>query len=188
VRGVLDPAVRLLARLGVRPLALTLAGLALSALSGVAVLQGERVLAALLLLAGGVCDTVDGAVARALQRQTKLGAFLDSTLDRYSEVVVYLALAWRYRGEATLLAVFLAITGSLLVSYTRARAEGLGEECRVGLLERPERLVLLIAALLAGWGAVVVVLWVLAALTHITALQRILYIARRTSGKALAES
>ncbi len=188
VRHVLDPGVRLLARLGVPPLALTLAGLALSALAGVAVLAGERALAGGLLLAGGLCDTMDGAVARLSQRQTKLGAFLDSTIDRYSEVAVFLALAWRYRGGPTLVAVFLAITGSLLVSYTRARAEGLREECRVGLLERPERLVLLIVALLVGWSAVVVVLWVLAALTHVTALQRILYVARRTSGKALAES
>ena len=188
VRHVLDPVVRLLARLGVRPLALTLAGLVLSALAGVAVLAGERSLAGLLLLAGGLCDTMDGAVARLSQRQTKLGAFLDSTIDRYSEVAVFLALAWRYRGGPTLVAVFLAITGSLLVSYARARAEGLREECRIGLLERPERLVLLIVALLVGWSAVVVVLWVLAALTHVTALQRILYIARRTSGKALAES
>ncbi len=188
VRRVLDPAVRLLARWRVPPLALTLAGLALSGLAGVAVLAGERALAGLLLIAGGLCDTIDGAVARLSERQTKLGAFLDSTIDRYSEVAVFLALAWRYRGGSTLVAVFLAITGSLLVSYTRARAEGLGEECRVGLLERPERLVLLILALLAGWSAVVVVLWILAALTHVTALQRILYIARRTSGKALAES
>jgi CDP-diacylglycerol--glycerol-3-phosphate 3-phosphatidyltransferase len=188
LRGALDPLVRVLVRLGVSPLALTLAGLVLSMLAGVAVLADRSVLAGLLLLAGGLCDTMDGPVARLTQRQTKSGAFLDSTIDRYSEVAIFLALAWRFRGEPTLVAVFLAITGSLLVSYARARAEGLREECRIGLLERPERLVLLIAGLFVGWNAVVAVLWLLAVLTHVTALQRILYVARRTSGKALAES
>jgi CDP-diacylglycerol--glycerol-3-phosphate 3-phosphatidyltransferase len=186
VRRVLDPLVHLLVRIGVRPIALTWAGLVLSAAAGVAVLAGESRVAALLLALGGVCDTLDGPVARASRRQTPFGAFIDSTIDRYSEVVVFIALAWRFRGSATLVAVLLAITGSLLVSYTRARAEGLGEECRVGLLERPERLVLLIAALLVGWAAVAGVLWVLAVLTHVTTLQRILHVAQRTSGKVLA--
>lgn len=188
VRRVLEPVVHLLVRIGVRPLALTLAGLVLSAAAGVLVLAGRSALAGLLLLVGGLCDTLDGPVARLAKRQTKSGAFLDSTIDRYSEVAIFLALAWRYRGGPTLIAVFLAITGSLLVSYARARAEGLREECRIGLLERPERLVMLIASLFIGWGAVGVVMWLLAVLTHFTALQRILYIARRTSGKALAES
>ena len=188
VRRVLDPLVLLLVRLRVRPLVLTVAGFALSVLAGVAILAGEGRLAALLLVLGGVCDTLDGPVARLSKTQTKFGAFIDSTIDRYSEIAVFLALAWRARGDATLVATLLAVTGSLLVSYTRARAEGLGEECRVGLLERPERLALLILALLVGWSAVVGVLWLLAALTHVTALQRVVYIARRTSGKALAGS
>ncbi len=188
VRRVLDPVVSLLVRLGVRPLALTIAGFALSVAAGVAILAGENRVAAVLLAFGGVCDTLDGPVARASRSQTKFGAFIDSTIDRYAEVAVFLALGWRYRGETTLIATLLAVTGSLLVSYTRARAEGLGEECRVGLLERPERLVLLIGALIVGWSAVVVVLWLLALLTHVTALQRIVYISRRTSGKALAGS
>lgn len=186
-RRVLDPTVGILVRLGVRPIALTVFGLALSAAAAIAVSAGSSRLAALLLALGGICDTLDGPVARLSGSRTKFGAFIDSTIDRYSEVVVFLALAWRYRGDATLVAAFLAITGSLLVSYTRARAEGLGEECRVGLLERPERLLALIVALLLGWGAVVAVLWGLALLTHVTALQRVLYVHGRTAGKPLSE-
>jgi CDP-diacylglycerol--glycerol-3-phosphate 3-phosphatidyltransferase len=188
VRRVLDPLVGLLARLGVRPIWLTLAGLALSGAAAAAICAGRGRLGALFLAVGGLCDTLDGPVARARGAQTKFGAFIDSTIDRYAEVVVFAALAWRYRDGAVLVAAVVALSGSLLVSYTRARAEGLGEECRVGMLERPERLVLLIGALLAGWSTVPFVLWLLAVLTHVTALQRIVHIARRTAGKALAGS
>lgn len=185
-RRVLDPVVDLLVRSRVSPMALTAAGFLMSAAAAGAILSGANRLGAILLAVGGVCDTLDGPVARLSNSQTRFGAFLDSTVDRYSEVVVFLALVWWFRADMTLVAAFLAITGSLLVSYTRARAEGLGEECRVGLLERPERMILLIVSLLAGWRVVVIVLWLLAVLTHVTALQRVVYIARRTAGKALA--
>lgn len=185
VRLVFNPLVNLLVRLRIPPLALTGAGLLLSVLSGIEILKGANRAAGLLLLAGGICDTLDGPIARITRSASKLGAFMDSTLDRYSEVAVFTALAWRFRSEFTLVAVLLAITGSLLVSYTRARAEGIGEECRIGLFERPERLVLLICGLLIGWNATVVVLWMLAVLSHLTAIQRIVYIARRTRGAAL---
>ena len=185
VRRVFDPLVLLMLRLRVSPAALTTAGILLSAASAVVIWKGNPALAAILLLLGGICDTLDGAIARATKSATKFGAFIDSTIDRYSEVVVFLALAWRFRFDVTLVGVVLAITGSLLVSYTRARAEGLGEECKVGLLERPERLVLLIIGLFAGWRVTVIVIWLIAILAHVTAVQRILYVARRTRRVAL---
>jgi CDP-diacylglycerol--glycerol-3-phosphate 3-phosphatidyltransferase len=185
VRRIFDPLVLLMLRLHVSPAVLTAAGLVLSAASAVAIWKGKPALAAVLLLLGGICDTLDGAIARATKSATKFGAFIDSTIDRYSEVVVFLALAWRFRDSVTLVGVVLAITGSLLVSYTRARAEGLGEECKVGLLERPERLVLLIIGLFAGWRVTEIVIWVIAILAHVTAVQRMLHVARRTRGVAL---
>ena len=185
VRRIFDPLVLLMLRLHVTPAALTAVGLLLSSASAVVIWKGSPALAAVLLLLGGICDTLDGAIARATKSATKFGAFIDSTIDRYSEVVVFLALAWRFRFDVTLVGVVLAITGSLLVSYTRARAEGLGEECKVGLLERPERLVLLIIGLFAGWRATVIVIWLIAIFAHVTAVQRIVYVARRTRGVAL---
>lgn len=184
-RRVFEPLVHLSIGLRVSPLALTALGLLFSILSAVAIWKDRGRLAGCLLLAGGICDTLDGPVARATKSVTKFGAFIDSTIDRYSEIVVFLALAWRYREGPTLVGVVLAVTGSLMVSYTRARAEGLGEECRVGLLERPERLVLLILGLLAGWQATAAVVWVLAVLANATAIQRIVHVGRKTRGARL---
>ena len=185
VRRVFDPLVLLMLRLRVAPAALTVAGLLLSTASAALIWSGSNRFAGVLLLLGGICDTLDGAIARATKSATKFGAFIDSTIDRYSEVVVFLALAWRFRGGVTLVGVVLAITGSLLVSYTRARAEGLGEECKIGLLERPERLVLLIIGLLGGWQATAVTVWIIAVFSHVTAVQRIIHVARRTRGVPL---
>ncbi len=185
VRRVFNPLVTLLVRARVTPAVLTGVGFLLSIASSVLILRGANRAAGLVLLAGGICDALDGPVARATKSATKFGAFLDSTIDRYSEVAVFIALAWWFRAEPTLVGVCLAITGSLLVSYTRARAEGLGEECRVGLLERPERLVLLVIGLLGGWKAAAVTIWIIAVFSHFTAVQRIIHVARRTRGAAL---
>jgi phosphatidylglycerophosphate synthase len=185
VRRVFDPLVLVLVRLRVSPVVLTAAGLLLSAVSGVLIWKGADRWAGLVLLLGGICDTLDGPVARATKSVTKFGAFIDSTIDRYSEVAVFLALAWRFREDATLVGVVLAITGSLLVSYTRARAEGLGEECKVGVLERPERLVLLILGLLAGGKWTVAAVWTIAVLAHVTAIHRIVHVGRKTRGAAI---
>ena len=128
-------------------------------------------------------DMVDGALARLSQSESKFGAFLDSTLDRYSESITFLGLAVYYANEGSsqthLLLIFLTLVGSWAVSYTRARAEGLDVECKVGILQRPERLVLLIAGLILGF--VLPVLWVLAVMTNITAIQRIYEVYSRTS-------
>jgi CDP-diacylglycerol--glycerol-3-phosphate 3-phosphatidyltransferase len=184
-RRVLDPLVGFLVRHRVSPLLLTALGFLLSVAAALAVWRDALPVAGLLLLAGGLADTLDGPVARATGSASKFGAFIDSTIDRYSEIAVFVALAWRLRFDVALVGVVVAVVGSLMVSYTRARAEGLGEECRVGLLERPERLVILILALMAGWKATVVAIWVLAVLANLTAVQRIVHVARRTRGVAL---
>ncbi len=123
---------------------------------------------------------MDGTLARVTGRATKFGAFFDSTVDRISEGVVFAAITYRFAidGESVLAAVVvLALLGSLLVSYVRARAEGLGGKCKVGLLTRAERVILLTLGLLFGLLEHTIVL--LAVLTAVTVAQRIYYVARQ---------
>ena len=183
VRGLLGPAARLVADLGIHPAAITFAGLVLSVFSGWGIATGHFLRAGILLILAGFCDMIDGETARAGSGATASGAFLDSTVDRYSEIVVLLGALFYYMAGThgapevgTAVAVFAALAGSLMVSYTRARAEAVGTSCEVGLTERPERMVILIAGALLGAGAFRVAIWVLAVLANLTAIQRIRYV------------
>jgi CDP-diacylglycerol---glycerol-3-phosphate 3-phosphatidyltransferase len=162
-------------RMGVTPNAVTYTGFALTIGTAIVLGSGAFLAGALLLLVASLLDLVDGALARATAQSSTFGAFLDSTLDRYSESVTFLALAWYYsgvpKGQWAILLVFLTIIGSLMVSYTRARAEALSIECKEGWMQRPERIALLIFGLLTGW--MVPVLAIMAVLTNFTAVQRI---------------
>ncbi len=171
-RSLLDPVASLFVQAGIHPNALTIAGLLLSILAGLRFWDGHLRSGALLLLLGGIFDMLDGAVARSSGKGSKFGAFLDSTIDRYAEIIPYLGLTWFLRSDALLLLPFLVITGSLMVSYTRARVEGLGGTCNVGLLERPERIALFSAGLLLGGVFLTIALVLLAAGSHWTAIQR----------------
>ncbi len=178
---LLQPAVRLLARLGFSPNSVTLIGLALNL--GVALLLAKGLLlwGGILMLLAGLFDALDGSLARLTGRQTRFGAFLDSTLDRYSEALTLLGLMWFYLGTNSRIEVMLiaaSLVGSILVSYTRARAEGLGLECKGGLLTRLERVIIISAALILG--LVQPALWLVAILTNFTALQRIIYVWQAT--------
>jgi CDP-diacylglycerol--glycerol-3-phosphate 3-phosphatidyltransferase len=204
--GLVDPLVRLLVHMGVSPNALTVAGLLLSLISGLAFFEGSFRLGALVALAAGICDLLDGQVARRRGGASTFGAFLDSTLDRLAEGAILTGIAGFYvvnlltlvhdpvRAMAELargleprtwavlsLTAILALVGSFMVSYTRARAEGLGLECRVGWFERPERLMLLIVAGLFGIGPIMpLALIVLTLLSFTTAIQRIVHVWRIT--------
>jgi CDP-diacylglycerol--glycerol-3-phosphate 3-phosphatidyltransferase len=180
-RGVLQPVVTRLIAWKVTADGLTIAGLVLSILSGVLFAEHRFGMGALALVIGGLCDALDGSVARATGRNTRAGAFLDSTVDRYSELAVYLGLLIHYLGTLTSAAILLAMAGAAQTSYTRARAEGLGEECRVGWFQRTERTVALILGGFAGPGVMSWVLWVLAILTNITAVHRMVHVGRRLS-------
>jgi CDP-diacylglycerol---glycerol-3-phosphate 3-phosphatidyltransferase len=178
-RRVLNPIAVLLHRLHVSPDQVTFGGLLLSIAAGAALAANRFPLATLLLLAGSLCDVLDGSLARLSGRSSRFGAFLDSTVDRYAEMTVFMGLGVLYATTGDVFNVgltFVAATGSLLVSYARARAEGLGLDCKVGLMERPERLVLLIVGAALGPLGMRVVLWILAILTHVTALQRVLHV------------
>jgi len=183
VRSVLGPAARGLGWLGITPNHLTLFGMFLSGAAGLLLGGGYFRTGALVLILGSLCDMLDGAVARETGRSSTFGAFLDSTVDRVSEMFVFAGfLVYFSREGATLYALlaFLAAAGSFLVSYTRARAEGLGIPCQVGWMERPERLVLLILACLIGPGMVKVVLWLLTVLVAWTSWQRIHHVRQET--------
>lgn len=158
---------------------LTLAGLVFGALAALAFAQGRLLLGGVFLALSGVSDMLDGSLARATGEATLFGSFIDSVTDRYTECFVFAGLAWLHRGDGALLLVLAAFSGSLLVSYTKARAEAVVGRCEVGLLERPERLILIIAG--AVTGLMTTALWVLAVLSHATALQRIHHVWRKAS-------
>jgi len=139
-----------------------------------------------LLFLAGMFDMLDGSLARATAQSSKFGAFLDSTLDRYSESFTFLALVYYYLSHTQPIGyepvlIFLILVGSLMVSYIRARAEALNIECKAGMLQRPERVLLLIAGLVTGWLSPV--LWIMAILTNVTAFQRIYEVYWRTRPK-----
>jgi soluble lytic murein transglycosylase len=179
LRAWAEPLGHALMRLRLRPNHLTLAGLGVSLLAAAAFVAGRTRLAGGLLVLAGLFDFFDGALARASGQVTPFGAFLDSVIDRYSDLAVLAAvvLAFAQAGQPRpALVAMAALVGSVMVSYTKARAESIGVACTVGIMERPERLICL------SGGALLDVLepalWVLAVLANVTALQRIVFTRR----------
>jgi len=207
---LLDPVVRGMLALGLQADHLTVLGFALSLGAGVSFAIGKFRIASTIALTAGICDILDGQLARLGGRVTRFGAFLDSTLDRIAEAALFVGIAWYYMAQlvdmtvnpgrvianvqhnlypitfaVTALNAVLALGGSFMVSYTRARAEGLGLECKVGWFERPERLVVLIVAGFFGLGPVIPgMLIVLVVFSFATAIQRMAHVWKitRSSG------
>lgn len=191
----LGPIERLALRLGATPDFFNFAGLACGLLAGLLIARGELPLGGWAIALGGVCDVLDGRVARARQLDSSYGKFIDSTLDRFVEVFVFLGFAVHLRGFYWgPLVVTAALAGSLLVSYTRARGESLGVLCKEGLMQRAERLVLTCLACLAdptfsawrGHPPGTLAFWTLAVIafgTLVTAFYRTYWIARRLLGR-----
>ena len=182
--------VALLAKTGLSPNALTLFGFAVTLAVAWVLSTGRFFSGGLLVLFSGAFDFLDGALARATGRSTKFGAFLDSTLDRFSDAALFLGLLAYYASQGShyqeIILIGAALTGSLVTSYTRARAEGLGLKDEVGVFTRTERIILLAIGLIIGhWhsDAMTVVLWIIAVLSNLTALQRIYHVWRQTGGK-----
>jgi len=182
----LESIVRPLARAGVSPNVLTLCGFLAMLPVAYLLAKGHERVGGLLIIFVGLFDALDGALARMTGKVTPFGAFFDSTLDRFSEIALYLGLLYLYRG-ATLetVLIYLTITGSLMVSYTRARAEGLGVECKVGFFSRLERMAVLVVGLILEQTLLALI--VLAIFSNLTALQRIWHV-RRASMRDLTES
>jgi CDP-diacylglycerol--glycerol-3-phosphate 3-phosphatidyltransferase len=182
-RSWIAPIVRLLVVLRVDPTVLTFIGLLLNFAAAYVVWIGELRLGALAFLIASLFDMLDGSLARSLGRTSRLGAFLDSTFDRLSETALFLALLHdllrRGYGPPWLPEILLlALAGSLATSYARARAEGLGQECKVGWLERPERVLMLVVGMALGDRPLGFVIFALAALSWWTTLQRIVHVWR----------
>jgi len=181
-RWILDSIVNLLAAFRVNPNVLTLLGLAVNIVAAVLFAKGMFTVAGLVVLFAGIFDMVDGEVARRTGRVTRFGAFFDSVIDRYSDLLLLLGLIHWYAKLDQLFYVALTglvLIGSVMTSYTRARAESLIPQCKVGFLERPERIVLLIIGAL--FNRMAAVLWVMAILSNWTVSQRIWYTWRETS-------
>ena len=180
-RGAVQPLAVWLARAGVQANWLTYAGFILNVAVALLVSQGWLTVGGVLFLLCNGLDFLDGAVARAAGTAGRYGAFLDSVLDRYSEAVVFVGLlVWFSRGNElpALAATALALVGSFMVSYCRARAEGLGLDCEVGLLQRPERVVLLGVGMILAEYALLPILIGLAVLTNMTAAQRMRHVGK----------
>jgi CDP-diacylglycerol--glycerol-3-phosphate 3-phosphatidyltransferase len=188
-RLVLSPIVRLALALHLSANVVTVIGLLIVMAAAALIASGALLAGALVLVGGSLLDAVDGALARANGGGTAFGGFLDSTLDRAADAIVYLAVAAYYLGgpdpSLPVLAAMVALAGSFMVSYSRARAEGIGVTASIGLAPRTERLVLIVAGLgLAGLGfgpALIGALWIIAALTVATTIQRIWHVWRLTT-------
>jgi CDP-diacylglycerol--glycerol-3-phosphate 3-phosphatidyltransferase len=179
LHGVAEPVASALLRLHLRPNQLTVLGLGVSAIAACALSQEWLRTGAVLLAVAGLFDFFDGALARLAGQVTPFGAFLDSVVDRYSDLIVLLGIVLlfdRTGDRRGLLVTLAAIVGTMMVSYTKARAQSIGVPCEIGLMERPERLIGLIAG--AAFNVLVPMMIVLAVLTNVTALQRIFYTRR----------
>lgn len=178
-RGLADPVTRWLCRTRVTPDFLTVLGFVFGVGVGFLLAFGQLRWGGVLLIAASLCDYFDGALARRLARTTKFGAFLDSVLDRFSEAAIFAGfiLYFHVRGDGIYLILsYVAFVGSLLVSYARARAEGLDIECKVGFGTRFERMVILIVGLILAQPKATVA--ILAVLTSVTSLQRVYHVWR----------
>jgi CDP-diacylglycerol--glycerol-3-phosphate 3-phosphatidyltransferase len=171
------------------PNQISMTGFVLNVIAAVLIWQHEFFIGGVVFIIGSICDTLDGGYSRMSGKGTPFGAFLDSTLDRIVEGFVLTAIAVTFTqasDELAVAATFIAALASLVVSYTRARAEALGIECKVGVADRLVRVIIISAGLIfADLGALEPAVYVLAALTSFTVVQRILHVKRQLTQPAL---
>jgi CDP-diacylglycerol--glycerol-3-phosphate 3-phosphatidyltransferase len=168
--------VRALALSRIHPNVLTFIGLVINAVAAALLASGRFMTAGFVIIGAGIFDMVDGRVARETNRVTRFGGFFDSVLDRYSDLVLLMGLLVYYASISRFFYVVLTavvMTGSVMVSYTRARAEVTIPRCKVGFMERPERIVLFIIGAL--FNRMAQVLWVIAVLSNLTVVHRMIY-------------
>jgi len=180
LRVLIQPPVRLLAATGIAPNAITVLGLVLSIGAGFLLSQGSFIWAGIVFLLGGLSDVLDGELARRSNRAHPRGAFLDSSFDRLSEFAVFFGIFWHFRSSTGMAALaFATLFFSVAVSYVRARAEGIGVECKIGLFERPIRFVFLVAGIFFH-RYLNVALWIILVGSAFTVVQRIIYVLGKT--------
>ncbi len=184
--SLLDPVVTLFTSLGIHPNTFTTVSFLLGGLAAYLMAIGHYRWGAVIILLSGILDTLDGRLARHSGKVTRFGALYDSAMDRYSEVIFFFGMAYFFIDSGYYLpsiGVAIGLGGSLMVSYVRARAEGLGIECKVGIMQRPLRLLVLGAGGIIGVKALVVAIWIVAVLSNLTAIQRILHVWHWDQGK-----
>lgn len=190
---LVEPIGRGVGRSRVHPDAITLMGVILQGSVAWLIVDGRLLIAGLVSIAAGLADALDGAVAKAQNRAGPWGAFLDSTTDRLTDALYLLPIAWLYgvapdtparEDHVVAVLALTALVASFLVSYAKARAESLGFDCSVGLAERAERLIVIIAALLLD--LVEVGMWILVLATVFTFLQRMWHVRAQASGSTVA--
>lgn len=183
-RVILEPMARFVSWTGVSPNIITVIGFVLMVGVAVVLARGHLVWGGILIMGVALFDAIDGTLARMMGRTSRFGAFLDSTLDRFSEAVIFLGLFIYFSGRGQKLELYLiyaTVVGSLMVSYARARAEGIGIQLREGLFTRLERVLLLIVGLLTN--QMTLILWLLAIFSNLTAVQRMYLVWRITGGE-----
>jgi CDP-diacylglycerol---glycerol-3-phosphate 3-phosphatidyltransferase len=187
--AIIERIVRWLALSRIHPNVLTFLGLVINIVAAVLFAKGSFRWAGVVVIGAGLFDMVDGRVARATDRVTQFGGFFDSVLDRYSDLALYMGLLVYYASINRFFYIVLTaivMTGSVMVSYVRARAECTIPKCKVGFLERPERVVLIIIGAL--FNRMAPVLWVIAVLSNLTVAHRMIYTWRKTEQRDYAGS
>ena len=180
----IDTPVDFIIRFNVHPNFFTILGLIASAIGAVFYAMGNLIGGGAGILISGICDTFDGKIARKSGRSSKFGALFDSSLDRYAEFMMFLGImAYLIKFNdplytVTTVVAFLALNGSILVSYVRARAEGLGYDCKVGMMQRAERIVLIGFSSMVHEYALIGAVWIVAIFANITAIQRMVHVWR----------
>ena len=163
----------------ISPNKITIAGFIITIIASI-VLTQNLFLGGILIILGALCDMFDGISARMYNKVTEYGAFLDSVIDRYSDSFLLTGFAWYFLKIGSLTGALLSVgtlVGSLIISYARARAEGLGRECKTGLMERPERIIFMSLAALTG--LVFPIMLIMFVLTHYTVIQRVYYVRKQ---------
>lgn len=183
-----QPAAQLLAKAGVKPNTITGLSLLVAIAAAVTIAWGYPLWGGLVVLVAGLLDMVDGALARVTQQVSRFGAFLDSAVDRLAEAVLLvgiLILLLNRDSTQGVLLVYATMVGAVLVSYARARAEGLGLDCKVGLFTRAERIIVLAIGLLIN--QIVIILWIVAVLSYLTLGQRLLHVWQQTRASHISD-
>ncbi len=177
--SLLDPIVIAATRMNVHPNTFTSIGFGMGAIATYFVVTGSLRLAGLFILLSGLMDSIDGKLARHTGKVSRFGALYDSTMDRYGEVLFFFGAAYYFIKTGRILtsvAVAVGLGGSLMVSYVRARAEGLGFDCKVGWMQRAERMILLGTGCLIHPHVFALVMWIIAILSNFTTFQRLWHI------------
>lgn len=183
-KGLLDGVASFFLKIGLTPNAVTLLGLAGSIGAAVLIALGMPLWGGIVLLLMAPLDAFDGAMARLSGKSSKFGAFLDSVIDRYSELFIYAGILYMFFEQGNFWGVmvcFAAASGAVLVSYTRARAEALGFDAKVGVMTRVERSIVMIVGLL--FGIIVISLVIIAVLAHLTAMMRMVTVWKQAKSR-----